>query len=268
MSIFWEDARGSNIFILLFTVSWVRSLIWRRLYIMAYCQATIFLTISKRIWRLISGVYLQQEIAGEGITRNVPAFSRFLEIAALGHGEQIHFTNIANDAQVPRTTIHEYYQILKDTLIAYEVPAWQETQKRKPVATSKYYFFDWGLVRKLQKMDRIQEGSPIFGKAFESFLFQEIKAYCDYRGIEDLHYWRTTTQDEVDFIIDNKIAVEIKAKTSVTVKDLKGLMKLQEEKKLKDYYLVYNGTKVLQFPEAPKIKIVPWKIFLEELWEK
>jgi predicted AAA+ superfamily ATPase len=215
------------------------------------------------------GTYLQQEIAGEGLTRNVPAFSRFLELAALGHGEQINFTNLANDAQVPRTTVHEYYQILKDTLIAHEVPAWREGVKRKPVAISKYYFFDWGVARKLQKLDGVRIGSPLFGKAFESFIFQEIKAYCDYNGIEDLHYWRTQTKDEVDFIIDNRIAVEVKAKSEIKMSDLKGLIHLKEEKKLKEYILVYNGAFERAMSDAPKgIRILPWQDFIHWLWSK
>ncbi len=212
------------------------------------------------------GVYLQQEIANEGLTRNVPAFSRFLEVAALGHGEQIDFTKIANETQVARTTIHEYYQILQDTLIAHEVPAWRKSKKRRAVATSKYYFFDWGIVRKLQKISSVPEGSPLFGKAFESILFQEIKAYCDHHQIDGPHYWRTTGQDEVDFIINDSIAVEVKGKPMVSAKDAKGLLKLQEEGGLKKYYLVYNGQSKLTFPEAPGIQALPWRDFLTALW--
>ncbi len=213
------------------------------------------------------GVYLQQEIANEGLTRNVPAFSRFLEIAALGHGERINFSKISNEAQIPRTTIHEYYQIMQDTLIAHEVPAWRASKKRRAVATAKYYFFDWGIVRRLQKISSVARGSPLFGKAFESFLFQEIKAYCDHKGISGPQYWRTTAQDEVDFIINDEIAVEIKGKAIVNLKDAQGLVRLKEEKLLKFYYLVYDGQYPMTFPEAPGIQVLPWRDFLARLWE-
>ena len=63
------------------------------------------------------GSYLQEEIVAEGATRNVPAFSRFLKVAALCSGRVVNFTNVANDAQVPRTTVYEYFEILKDTLV-------------------------------------------------------------------------------------------------------------------------------------------------------
>lgn len=87
-----------------------------------------------------TGSYLQQEIVAEGATRNISAFSRFLKVAAYCNATIVNFTNVATDAQVPRTTIYEYFEILRDTLVFYELPAWRETRQRKPLASSKYYF--------------------------------------------------------------------------------------------------------------------------------
>ncbi|MCY3837096.1 MAG: ATP-binding protein, partial [Gammaproteobacteria bacterium] len=56
-----------------------------------------------------AGDYLKEEVAAEALVRNVGAFSRFLEVAALAHGEMINFTNMASDAQVPVSTVREYY---------------------------------------------------------------------------------------------------------------------------------------------------------------
>jgi predicted AAA+ superfamily ATPase len=83
-----------------------------------------------------AGSYLQQEIAAEGATRNVPAFSRFLRVAAHGNGTIVNFTNIANDAQVPRTTVYEYFELLKDTLVLHELPAWRKPGRVTPPAGS------------------------------------------------------------------------------------------------------------------------------------
>jgi len=112
-----------------------------------------------------AGFYLQQEIMAEGATRNISAFSRFLKIAAHANGGIVNFTNIASDAQVARTTVYEYYEILKDTLILRELPPWRKTVKRKPLASSKYYFFDTGVVSALQGRPFLP-GTPEFGEAF------------------------------------------------------------------------------------------------------
>jgi predicted AAA+ superfamily ATPase len=214
------------------------------------------------------GLYLQQEIANEGLTRNLPAFSRFLEVAALCHGEQIDFTGIANDAQVPRTTVHEYFQVLKDTLIAWELPSWKPGKaatKRKPVATSKFYFFDYGVVKRLQKIGDIKPGSPLYGKAFESYMAHEIKSYCDYHHIQDLHYWRTTTQEEVDFIINQRIAIEIKGKSHLGPRDFKGLRWIEAEGSIQKRILVYLGEDQV-IDQTSGVEILNWTTFLDRLW--
>jgi len=211
------------------------------------------------------GTYLKEEIAAEGLSRNVPAFSRFLEVAALCNGSIINYANISNDAQVARTTVQEYFQILKDTLIAHEVKPWQKSKKRKPLSTSKFYFFDVGVVRILQHRHHISQGSPEFGELFETYIFHELKTFSDYYLDGEVFYWRTTSGAEVDFILDDNIAVEVKATRSVRSQDLKGLQALKEEKNLKHYILVCFEEVERMIDE---IRIMPWKIFLERLWGK
>jgi len=126
--------------------------------------------------------YLREEIAHEGLTRNIPAFSRFLEVAALCNTQILNYTNIASDAQVARTTVHEYFAILRDTLLGYDLPAWGGTSKRKPTATSKFYFFDIGVTRHLQDRRELALRSPELGVAFEAWIFHELSAWNDYRG--------------------------------------------------------------------------------------
>ena len=209
-----------------------------------------------------AGAYLKEEIAQEALTRNVPAFSRFLEVAALCNGKLINYTNISNDAQVARSTIQEYFQILKDTLIAYEVTPWKKSSKRKPLSTSKLYFFDTGICRFLQNRTKTKLGSPEFGEGFESFIFHELKTYSDYNNLGEVHYWRSKSGFEVDFIL-NDTAIEVKASKTIGKHDLKGLLALQEEQKLENYILVSLEDKERTID---KIKIMPWEKFLKRLW--
>ena len=116
-----------------------------------------------------TGNYLQQEIVAEGAARNIPAFSRFLKVAALCNATIVNFTNVANDAQVPRTTIYEYFEILKDTLIIRELPAFRKGGRRKPVCSSKYYFFDTGIARQMQGRGILSEGTSEFGGRLKHF---------------------------------------------------------------------------------------------------
>lgn len=210
------------------------------------------------------GDYLREEIANEGLTRNVPAFSRFLEVAALCNGQLINYTKIANDAQVARTTVQEYFQILKDTLIAYELRPWKKTQKRKPLSTSKFFFFDVGIMRNLQGGEKLQQKSPEFGAAFETFIFHELQAFCDYTQRAEIFYWRSKSGFEVDFILNDSTAIEVKGKRNLSLRDFTGLRALKEEKKLKEFIVISLD----DYPrKMDQITVLPWKIFLQRLWE-
>jgi predicted AAA+ superfamily ATPase len=211
-----------------------------------------------------TGSYLQQEIVAEGVTRNVPAFSRFLKVAALCNGTAVNFTNVSNDAQVPRTTIYEYFEILKDTLLLYELPSWRKSKKRKPLASSKYYFFDVGVVATLQGRP-FRPGTPEFGEALETYLMHELVSYRDYISGEPLSYWRSTSGFEVDFILGDHTAIEVKAKENLSARDLKSLRALMEEKKLKRYLCVSLEPRRRNLEN---VTLLPLREFLEALWSR
>lgn len=206
--------------------------------------------------------YIEQEIAREGVVRNLTTFTRFLEVASLCHAEQIDFTSISNDAQIPRTTIHEYFKILEDTLVGYMLPVWRETKKRKPIASPKFYFFDWSIPKTILEINNISKKSPLFGKGFESFIFQELKAYSDYHQ-KELHYWRTYEQDEVDFILDQKIAIEVKSSEVFKMDYLKSLERLKDENLLEKYILIYLG-KNLKLKDKPWVEILNYQTFINK----
>ena len=211
------------------------------------------------------GLYLREEIAAEGLTRNVPAFSRFLEVAALCNGTLLNFSKIANDAQVARTTVQEYFAILEDTLIGRRVPGWKKSTRRKPLTTDKLYFFDPGVVRALSNQGAIRPRSPAFGPAFETYLCHELAAWTDYTGQEEpLCYWRSTSGFEVDFVIGDRVAIEVKATENPSDADMKGLRALREEGVHRHFVL---ACLVPRPRRIDGIDILPWRELVTGLWD-
>lgn len=211
------------------------------------------------------GTYLREEIAAEGLTRNVPAFARFLEVAAACNGRMINKTEVANDAKVPRTTVHEYFEILKDTLIGSELEAWTRSQKRKAIETAKFYLFDGGVARAILGLPPLAPKSPDFGAMFEQFIFHELRTWIDTRKPgSPLHYWRTTSGFEVDFILGGHTAIEVKATASAGKRDFRGLEALAEEGRMKRLILVCQEGVPRQ---VGSVLVLPWREFLERLWE-
>lgn len=214
--------------------------------------------------RAYAGDYLTHEIAAEGLTRNVPAFSRFLEVAALCNGQLLNYSHIASDAQVAKSTVQNYFEILEDTLIATRLPAWKRSAKRKPIVTSKFYFFDAGVVRHLQHRRGLRPRAPEFGEAFETWIHHELRTYLDYRNPDgELSFWRSKSGFEVDFILDDAVAIEAKAKSPLGARDLRGLRALREEHLLRRYIAVC-------LEDVPRtvdgIEVLPWRHFLDQLW--
>ena len=209
-------------------------------------------------------LYLEQEIMQEGATRNLPAFSRFLEIAALSNGEQINYQSISSEAQIPRSTVQEYFKILKDTLLAREVPVWRKGKSRKTVETAKFYLFDTGVTRRLQRRSPLVQGSPEYGHAFESWVLHELCSYADaFRRDAEITYWRTRTRQEVDFVVNGEIAIEVKITRNVSGNDLKGLRFISDEGSFAKRLLVCNEPVER---EVDGIAILPWRSFIDRLW--
>ena len=89
--------------------------------------------------------YLQEEIRAEALTRSIGSFSRFLEVAARQNGQVTNLSAIARDAAVARSTVHNYFEILEDTLVGHWVHAWKLKRATKQVvAHPKFYLFDCG----------------------------------------------------------------------------------------------------------------------------
>ncbi len=210
--------------------------------------------------------YLKEEVFAEGLTRSVPAFSRFFEAMGYAHGELINFSNVARECGVSSKTVKEYYQILVDTLLGSMVAPFKKRQSRQVITrSSKFYLFDVGVAGILEKRLLTETRGPVFGKAFEHFIFCELKAHASYSEIlYDIRFWRTKSGLEVDFVLgDGEVAIEIKGTSRVDARSLRSLRTFVEEYVPRKAFVVCNE------PEeriVGAIRIVPWRMFLRMLW--
>ena len=176
-------------------------------------------------------LYLKEEIIEEAAVQKVDDFIRFLEVAAISDGEMLNYENVATDCGVSANTVKAYYQILCDTLLGFEVPAYRKVIKRKLTKSSRFYFFDVGIANYLTGRHHLATKTPEYGHAFEHLVMQEIVAYLGYKGIEEkLTYWHTYDDIEVDAVIgDARVAIEIKSADSIQTNHKKGLVEFAKE---------------------------------------
>lgn len=209
--------------------------------------------------------YLKEEIAQEAVVQNIPAFSEFLRIAALTSSELLNYTNIGRETGVSTKIVRGYFQILEDTLLGFRIPPWRKARNRRLVETEKFYLFDVGVTNFLARRAP-QMGTPEYGKSFEHYIFMEIKAYQAYKNPElEIRFWRTSSGYEVDCILDDMtIALEVKGSQKINSSHTKGLRALLEEHTVKRSIIVSLEKQSRRLDS--RIEVLPWKVFLEELW--
>lgn len=182
-----------------------------------------------RLLRSYVSDYLKEEVAAEALVRNLPAFSEFLNVAALSDTHLVNFSTIARECGVSSNTIKAYFGILEDTLLGRWLPGYRKRPKRRVIAAPKFYFADVGIVNYLAMRGELRPGSELFGKAFENWVFHELVAANAYsERYQQLAYWRLASGIEVDFVVDDmRVAIEAKATAKVTADHLKSLRALR-----------------------------------------
>ncbi len=209
--------------------------------------------------------YLQEEIQLEGWTRSLPAFTRFLEAASFSQGSLLNISAIARECAVKRKVVENYFSILRDTLISYEIPVFRKRAKRDTTQSAKFYFFDAGVFRTLRPAGPYDSDTEAQGIALETLVLQEIIALNSYRRWNyGIYYWRTRLGKEVDFVLYGKRgfkAIEVKLSSRIRTKDFNGLKQFNEDYPEADLIYLYSGTR--RFNEHG-VEIVPVDMFFKQ----
>lgn len=210
--------------------------------------------------------YLKEEVFEEGLTRNLPAFSRFFDAVGFSQGELVNYSNIAGDSGVDAKTIREYFQILMDTLVGVLIEPFKKRQNRQVITKApKFYLFDVGVAGALVRRHLAEERGSEFGRAFEHFILTEMLAHRSYSELDyPINFWRTKSGLEVDFVLGHgEVAVEVKGSASPVSADIRPLQSFYEEFSPRETILVCLEKRERM---AGDIRVMPWRVFLEKLW--
>jgi predicted AAA+ superfamily ATPase len=160
-----------------------------------------------------------------------------------------------------------YYDILVDTLLGRWLPSFRKRPKRKVIQAPKFYFSDVGVVNFLARRGRLEQGSELYGKAFENYIHHELRCNAAATGAErEYSYWRLASGAEVDFIVgDMAAAIEAKAVKKAHADHLRGLRQLAvDHPEVRQRFLVCLESRRLRTDDG--IEILPVGDFLEMLW--
>lgn len=189
--------------------------------------------------------YVREEVLQEGLTRSIGSFTRFLEIASFSQGNTINFSEVARELGIDRKRVSEYFDILEDLLIAKRITPFAQRAKRKLVAHQKFFFFDTGVFRALRPMGPLDKLEEVDGAALETLFLQSLQAINDYYSLDySIHFWRTHTGQEVDFVLygpHGMHAFEIKRSSKLSTKSFKGLKAFAADYPEAKLNIIYQG---------------------------
>lgn len=212
--------------------------------------------------------YLEQEINQEGMTRNLGAFYRFLQVASYSQGSPLNTSSIAREVGVKNKVVDNYFTILIDLLIGSFLPAFTRRAKRRLVSKPKFYLFDSGIYNTARPKGYLDKDSEIDGISLETLFLNHLKAVNEYHSLEySFSYFRTASGLEVDFIAYGPRgfhAFEIKLSKNIHSKHLKGLRAFSRDYPEAKLHLLYTGDKELYFEN---IIVTPIETALSNLLE-
>lgn len=210
--------------------------------------------------------YLREEVLQEGLTRNLAAFTRFLEVASFSQGQVLNMSAIARESGTSQKNVSNYFDILNDLLLGYQLPVFTKRAKRQTIQHTKFYYFDVGVYQALRAKGFLDTQAEIDGAALEGLFLQSLRAVNDYFELDyQLYYWRTTAGVEVDFVIYGPkgfFAFEIKRSKSVSRSDAKSLLSFKQDYPEATLYLIYGGEQQYHFGE---VEVLPMEDILFQL---
>lgn len=216
--------------------------------------------------RAYAALYLHQEVQAEGMVRQLGTFARFLEVVSFSHGAVLNLANLARETGTSRKVVEHYVEILEDLLVAFRLPVFTRRAQRATAAHAKLYLFDTGVYRSLRPSGPVDRPSEIDGAGLEGLVAQHLRAWIAYSGREvALHYWRTRSGVEVDFVgygKDDFWAIEVKNASVVRPADLRSLRAFREDYPEAALLLLYRGHDALM---VDGIRCLPVAEFLREL---
>ena len=199
--------------------------------------------------------YLERDLQMLSVVSDLVDFRRLMRAASHRLGGLVNQTEIARDTSIPRATVQRYLNLLETSFQAIRLPAYSVNRTKRLIKGPKLYWSDPALAIWLGG------ATELTGAHLENLVFADLLAWRDGQvPAPGVLYWRTTTEREVDFVIesDNRLlAIEVKT-AAARYADTTGLRLFREEyaDRFVGGLLLHGGDETHQLSDG--ILAVPW----------
>jgi predicted AAA+ superfamily ATPase len=206
---------------------------------------------------------LQRDIRDLAHIEGLTSLPRLLAIIASRSPALLNFSELSRTLAMPQSTLKRYMTLLEATFLIQHLPAWSGNLGKRLVKTSKLVMSDTGLMSHLLGADkeRLATGGSI-GPLLGNFVIMELIKQITWSSTKpQIFHFRTLTGQEVDIVLEDRagklVGIEVKASSTVTAQDFKGLRALAETTGKRFYrgVVLYTGTESLPF--GPGLYAIP-----------
>jgi hypothetical protein len=200
--------------------------------------------------------YLERDLQDLAAISALPDFRRLMRATSLRIGQIINQTELGRDVALPQPTVHRWLNLLETSYLLVRLPAYAVNRTKRLIKSPKIYWGDTGVALHLAEMD-----APT-GAHLENLVLQDLLAWRDARTERaEIGYWRTTTGEEVDFVLETGgrlLPIEVKAGAKPRLADTAHLRTFRAEygRKARAGLLLHSGS-ALQWV-APDVLAAPW----------
>ena len=127
--------------------------------------------------------------------RQRSSFLRFLELLFAVSGGIYEATRFAAQCEISRNLVHEYLQVLEETMVVNVVRPFSTRRTTEVVAAPKVYGFDTGFVCNFKGWEQLHDQDR--GLLWEHYVLNE---YFGSTGSRRVFHWRDRRGHEIDFV--------------------------------------------------------------------
>ena len=198
---------------------------------------------------------LQRDVRDLSRIEDLTAMPRLLAILAARTGGLLNTADISRSSGIVQTTLKRYLSLLQTLFLFQELPAWSVNVGKRYVKMPKAFLSDTGLSAYLLHLteERLDQEPGLCGALLENFVCMELRKQVAWsKEHPQLFHWRTHGQQEVDLVREaggRLVGIEIKAGTTVTANDFKGLKALAADagQRWVRGIILHSGSEMLSF---------------------
>lgn len=207
---------------------------------------------------------LQRDVRDLAHIEQLTEIPNLLQLLAARSATLLNFAELSRSCALPQSTLKRYFALLEMLFLVVRLPSWERNASKRVVKAPKVFLPDSGLLCHFmgETPDSLAAKAGLPGRVVETFVLAELLKHVAFSAQRlSLWHYRTQTNIEVDFVLENRMGqltgIKVKASATVDGKDFKGLRHLQETEpeSFMRGFVLYAGREMVPFGE--KLWAVP-----------